>query len=124
MKKIHLVLCSVFLILSTILLSCANKGEKNSKTDESTENRISTEMTEFMAMLQGKSDATDAALNKFASDSLDKKDMNMYDLENPKVISTDKNCHTLEAKSGMTTRTYVLCWENGKIKTIEDKGMK
>ncbi|MBC7873667.1 MAG: hypothetical protein H7Y01_06715 [Ferruginibacter sp.] len=118
MRKFQLLLCSSCIFLSLLLISCGGKSDGGS------DSKVSAEMKEFMGMLQGKSDATDAALNKYATEGLDKKDMNMYDLKNPKVIATDKDCYTLEAASGMTTRTYVICWEGGKIKTVEDKGMK
>lgn len=118
MKKNYALFCTSCIALAMVLTSCGGKGGGSSDI------KVPAEMTEFMGMLKGKSDATDAALTKYAADGLDKKDMQMYDLKNPKVLSADKDCCTMEAKSGMTTRTYVLCWEAGKIKSIEDKGMK
>ena len=89
----------------------------------------SPEMTAFMGDLKGKADDVSAALTKYAAnDSLDKKDMDMYDLSDAKVTVCEKKdgkewC-TFEAKAGMTVRTYTLCWEGGKITSVEDKGMK
>lgn len=119
MKKINLLLCTSVMAITITLASCGGKTDK-----EASDKNVSAEMTAFMGMLEGKSEATEAALTKYSADGLDKKDMGMYDLKDPKVIATEKDCYTLEAKSGMTVRTYVLCWEAGKIKSIEDKGMR
>ena len=32
--------------------------------------------------------------------------------------------YSMEAKAGITIRTYEIGWENGKIKSIVDKGMR
>ena len=89
----------------------------------------SPEMTAFMADLKGKSDDVSAALTKYAAnDSIDRKDMDMYDLSDASFVSCEtkdgKKWCTMEAKAGITVRTYVLCWEGGKITSVEDKGMK
>ena len=86
---------------------------------------VSAEMTEFMGMMKASSDATSAALAKFAAnDEIKEDDMGMYKLEEPKVISKKDDCYTAEFKSGLTTRTYEICWTNGKISKIVSKGMK
>jgi hypothetical protein len=85
------------------------------------------EMTGFMAGL-GSSAKVSAALKQYGKDSLDTKDMGMYDLTDAKIVSCSKaegkeTC-TFEAKAGMTVRTYTLGWDKGKIVSVEDKGMK
>ncbi len=82
------------------------------------------EMDAFMKQLNGTAAAVGAAVTQYGAAGLDKKDMDMYDLKDAKCIAADKDCYTMEATAGMTTRTYVLCWEGGKIKSVEDKGMK
>lgn len=86
--------------------------------------KVAPEMEAFMKLLDGNSDNVAAALTQYGMAELDKKDMDMYNLEKAKVVSADKDCYTMEAGAGMTVRTYVLCWEAGKIKSVEDKGMK
>lgn len=86
--------------------------------------KVSPEMEAFMKQLTGTSDAVGAALTGNGVEGLDTKDMGMYELKEATVVSADKDCYTMEAAAGMTVRTYVLCWEGGKIKSIEDKGMK
>ena len=49
--------------------------------------------------------------------------MEMYDLKDPKVTAKTGDCFTFDAKSGMTTRTYDVCWKGGKISSVADKGM-
>lgn len=85
---------------------------------------VSPQMTAFMSDLKGKSADVEAALATHGVEGLDTKDMEMYDLGSPKVVAAEGDCSTMEAKAGMTTRTYVLCWKDGKIATVEDKGMK
>lgn len=89
---------------------------------------VSPAMTAFLSDLKGKSKDVAAALKTHGADGLDGKDMDMYDLQSPKVVAqekrADKDCYTWEAKSGMTTRTYETCWANGKIAEVTDKGMR
>jgi hypothetical protein len=85
---------------------------------------VTPQMTAFMSDLKGKSADVEAALSVHGVEGLDTKDMEMYDLGSPKVVATEGDCSTMEAKAGMTVRTYVLCWKDGKIATVEDKGMR
>ncbi len=111
MQKLFLVLMATM-----IFTACGNKKSGGAAT--------SPEMEAFMKMLDGKSTTVDAALTKYGSTGLNNADMNLYNLESPKVVATNGNCYTMEATSGITTRTYEICWENQKIKTITNKGMK
>ena len=88
----------------------------------------SPEMKGFMGDIKGKAADVTAALAKYGKDSLDAKDMDLYDLSEATVTVCEKKdgkemC-TFEAKAGMTVRTYMLTWEGGKITAVEDKGMK
>jgi len=103
-------------IITTAIAACG--GKKGSTVSSSPE------MESFMKMLDGKSSTVETALGKYGSEGLNKADMDLYDLKDPKVVATNGNCYTMEAKSGITTRTYDLCWESGKIKSVTDKGMK
>jgi PBP1b-binding outer membrane lipoprotein LpoB len=114
MKKI----VSSIIVLSLTVFLFSGCGGKKTKVE------MSKEMKEFVQMFKGQSTDVQAALQKFAVDSLKTNDMSMYNLENPKVISKEADCYTFESKAGATVRTYKVCWENGKISKIEDKGMK
>jgi hypothetical protein len=89
---------------------------------------VSPEMQGFMDMLKGKSADVTAALQKYGVEALNKNDMDMYDLQTPTVVKTEKQgdstVYTMEAKAGITTRTYGVTWAAGKITVIEDKGMR
>lgn len=89
---------------------------------------VSPEMQAFLASIKGKSTDVDAAIKSHGAEGLDHKDMTMYDLSSPKVTASrkdgDKNCYTFDAKAGMTTRTYEVCWTGGKISEVADKGMR
>ncbi len=84
---------------------------------------VSADMKAFIGGM-GSSAKVEAALKKHGVAGLDAKSMEMYDLKDPKVIAKKGDCYDFEAKAGMTTRTYAVCWAGGKIKTVESKGMK
>jgi hypothetical protein len=84
----------------------------------------SPEMTGFLGKFDGKSASVEAALKELGAEGLDSKDMGMYDLTDPKVVAREGDCYDFEAGAGMTIRTYRVCWEGGKIKSVEDKGMR
>lgn len=85
----------------------------------------SPEMTNFLAKFDGTDAAVTAALKEFgANEEISGDDMGMYMLSKPKVISKEGDCYTMEAEAGITIRTYNVCWTEGKISKIEDKGMR
>lgn len=117
MKKTFLSL-SLFACL-LIITSCGGAGEKKESSV-----KVSTEMQDFMNNLNGRAASVTVALQQFCVAGLDDKDMDMYDLASPKVLEANGNCYLLQCKSGMTKRKYNLCWEGGKITSVEDKGME
>jgi hypothetical protein len=112
MKKLVFSMLTLVLIMSAV--SCG--GSESAQ--------VSSEMKSFMDMLTGDGNAVGKALDKFAKESTSREDMDLYGLESPKVVSADENCYEMEAKSGITVRMYQLCWEEGKISKIVDKGFK
>ena len=101
------------------LVACGGEEKK-----ESSDVKVAPEMTTFMSKLDGTSASVEAAIKEFGSDSLNNADITMYNLKEPKVTAANGNCFTMDAGSGATIRTYDICWENGKIKTVTDKGMR
>lgn len=116
MKKIILAV-SIFAMVSAVT-SCGGKGDKKPAVT------VSAEMQDFMNNLNGRSESVVVALQQFGKEGLDTKDMGMYNLEKPKVLEATGSCYLLECTSGLTKRKYNLCWEGGKIATVEDKGME
>jgi hypothetical protein len=88
---------------------------------------VSAEMKDFLGGM-GSSSQVAASLSKHGAGGLETQDMEMYDLTSPKVTAHEKrdaqDCYTFDAKAGVTTRTYVACWEGGKIVAVEDRGMR
>ena len=113
MKTIKILLSSIMLLF--VAYGC---GSSSSSV------KVAPEMDAFMKQLNGTAAAVGAAVTQYGIEGLDKKDMDMYDLKDAKCVSADKDCYTMETAAGATIRTYVLCWEGGKIKSVEDKGMK
>lgn len=142
MKKILF----TFTLISGLLLMNAcgekakeEKSDKEEKTEETEEAPAEAEeapatvecdqnMMDFMAMLKGSYKDVEAALAQFGAEGLETADMDMYDLKEAKVVACQKSetgeCCTMEAGAGMTIRTYDICWTDGKITSIVDKGMR
>mgnify|MGYP001594886952 CR=1 FL=1 len=85
---------------------------------------VSAEMQDFLGGLKGKSSDVQASLAKHGIADLATADMDMYDLSEAKVTTSTGACYTIDAKAGMTVRTYDVCWEGGKINKVVDKGMR
>ncbi len=91
---------------------------------------VSPEMAGFLKELDGSDDGVKKALKKVAKAGLDDKDMSMYTLKEAKVIKTDKKsdkqtCYDFEAAAGMMTYTFHgVCWEGGKIVSVEKMSSK
>lgn len=115
--KTFLLVASMFALVS-LTTSCGGGGAKKEAV------KVSTEMQDFMNNLNGKSASVVIALQTFGKEGLDTKDMGIYDLAKPTVVEANGNCYLLQCTSGMTKRKYNLCWEGGKISSIEDKGME
>ena len=89
---------------------------------------VSAEMKAFLAGFNGDYKAVKAALEKHGAPGLDDKDMGIMNLASPKVTAAERRggrqCYTFEATAGITVRIYGVCWEGGKIVSVEDKGMR
>jgi len=107
----------LFLLIPAIFNSCGSNEKKESNT-------VSAEMKAFMKKLDGKSASVTAALKEFGKDGLDDVDMDLYDLKDATVVEAKDSCYLMSAKSGITVRKYFLCWEAGKISSVEDRGME
>jgi hypothetical protein len=111
MKNLFRMFCIV--AVTVFLTNCGGKGVEKSK-----------EMEAFCAAMNNTSDGTTAALKTYGAAGLDAHNMGDYGLSEPNVTAANGPCYTVEFKAGMTTRTYDVCWEGGKINKITDKGMK
>lgn len=129
MKKLCAIMMGVTLAVSAA--ACDKKkeggGDPAGTTGSAPAVEVSPEMKDFLAGM-GDSAKVKASLAKHGVEGLATQDMEMYDLKDGAVTAHEKrgaqDCYTFEAKSGATMRTYVTCWEGGKITAVEDKGMK
>jgi hypothetical protein len=89
---------------------------------------VSEEMKGFVAMLDGKAASVVKALKKYGKKGLNAGNIDMYDLKDATVMRSfsagASTCYHMEAASGMTTRKYDLCWQDGKLVNVFDRGMK
>lgn len=111
MKNLFRMICIV--TVTFFLTNCGGGGIRKSK-----------EMEGFCTAIKGTSADVKSALATYGAPGLDNKDMDMFNLTDPNVTAANGDCYTTEFKAGVTTRTYEICWEGGKIKSIADKGMK
>ena len=111
MKNLFRMFCIV--AVTIFLANCGGKGVEKSK-----------EMEGFCSAIKGTSADVKSAFATYGVAGLDNKDMDMYNLSEPNVTASNAGCYTVEFKAGVTTRTYDICWENGKINKVVDKGMK
>lgn len=128
------VVSSLFFLNSCGDAAKDEKAEKENSEESSEEEEgeeiieCSPSMMDFMAMLKGSYVDVVAALDQFGVEGLNRADMDMYDLKDAQVVACTKletgECCTMEATSGMTIRTYDICWTDGKITAITDKGMR
>ncbi len=89
---------------------------------------VSENMKSFLAMFNGDYKMVEQALAKYEKEGLDRHNMDMYDLAQPKVMSTEikdkQEKYLIEVKSGVTTRKFEIYWEDGKISEVKDLGIK
>ncbi|MEI6222822.1 MAG: hypothetical protein WCP97_08735 [bacterium] len=85
------------------------------------------EMKAFMGMLNGKDTSSGAALDKYLASGASDGNMGLYNNDKPEVVGEnkvgDQTCYTMKAKSGLTERKYDICWKDGKIQKVTDKGI-
>lgn len=133
-KKTFKSVSMIAFVAAALLAGCGKKEEAASGAKEGVAGKApvkveaSPEMKSFLGSFNGKSTAVEAALAANGLEGLDAKDMGMYDLGSPSVTGQEKrgenDCYTFDAKAGMTTRTYDVCWKGGKIVEVVDKGMR
>ena len=89
------------------------------------EMEVSTEMNDFNTMIKGSHEDVSAAVEKYAAnESLNDNDIVYFGLSNPVVTGVTDDCYLVDYEAGITTRSYEICWKEGKIVSIEEKGMK
>ena len=86
------------------------------------------DMPAFLALFDGTAAGVEAALEAFGRPGLERQGMDWYDLREPQVTGEERQGArvrtTLEAKAGITLRTYTLVWEGARIVEVIDGGMR
>lgn len=87
-----------------------------------------TDMAGFLARFDGKCDGVTAALDAYGAPGLERANMDWFDLREPTIVKQEtvagRDRVTIEAKAGITLRTYTLVWEAGRIVEVIDGGMQ
>lgn len=128
MKK-QLITLSVLLIGACAAQAQTTGATKPAATKaQAAKPAVSENMKAFLAMFNGDYKMVQEALTKYEKEGLDRHDMDMYNLIQPKVMSTElkdkQEKYLIEVKSGVTTRKFEIHWEDGKISEVKDLGLK
>src|SRR4051812_18935272 len=128
MKK-HLITLSVLLV-GAFSAQAQTSGTKPATTKttatktQAAKTPVSENMKGFLAMFNGDFKMVQEALTKYEKQGLDRHDMDMYNLVQPKVVSTEikdkQEKYLIEVKSGVTTRKFEISWDDGKISEVKD----
>lgn len=128
MKKQLITLSLLMIGVCTAQAQSTTAGKPAATTAQAEKAAVSENMKGFMAMFNGNSKAVGEALARYEKEGLDRHDMTMYNLFEPKVVSSElkdkSEKYLMEVKSGVTTRKYEIYWENGKISEVKDLGLK
>ena len=120
---------AALLLVAVFHTQAQNTASKNvTPTAQTAKPAVSENMKTFLAMFNGTSKAVGEALTKYEQEGLDRKDMSMYNLLEPVVVSSEikdkQETYHIEVKSGVTTRKYTIVWTDSKISEIKDLGLK
>ncbi len=128
MKK-QLITLSVLLIgASAVQAQTSGTAKPAATKTQAAKAPVSENMKSFMAMFNGDYKMVQEALTKYEKEGLDRHNMDMYDLTQPKVMTAEvkdkQEKYLIEVKSGVTTRKFEISWEDGKISEVKDLGLK
>lgn len=131
MKKLFAVAFSAVIFIACSSNTDATGGDATTEKQTKTAVPNPGKMNDLMAMLDGTEGCAQKAVNAHFTDELKNslEESNSltfanYNMEEAKVISVEGQCCTMEAKSGVTTRSFKLCWQGDKVSSVEDLGMK
>lgn len=103
------------------------RAEVNLTTRKDTSVSIIPEMDAFLAGLDGTGGTVGKLLKKYGVRGLDAKDMDLYNLKDGQIVKIyqdkDSVAYKVNIKSGLTTRSYKLHWQGGKIVAVEFLGL-
>ncbi len=125
-------LFSIFIIVMLGISACKTDTDNNndstntdSVSKEISTEEISTEMKDFKEKMTDSTENLQDIIKKFAeSEELKKHDIINQNLSEMKVVAKNGDCYTVETPDSGLTRIYEICWSDGKITAITDKGIK
>lgn len=114
----------IYFLFVSFLFTAACSGEADNDSD-SAQVELSEEMEEFTETASDTTQNLQDIIKKFAEDEkLKKHDIINRNLSEVKVVEKKGDCYTIETPDAGLTRVYEICWEDEKITTITDKGIK
>ena len=103
------------------------RAEVNLATTKNTSAAIIPEMEAFLAGLDGTGGTVGKLLKKYGVRGLDAKDMDLYNLKDGQIVKIygdkDSVAYKVDIKSGLTTRSYKMHWQGGKIVAVDFLGL-
>lgn len=114
-------------LLSLVVLGCFLVAVV-ARAEDKKAPAVSGEMKDFMKLLDGTEKGVNAALKKYAAPGVDTSKMGGIMVREPKVIKAEtkdgQTCYTVEVKSGILERTYLICWKDKQIQKVDQLSVK
>ncbi len=124
-KKIKFDMKRIVFYVFLLVLTIASCKSDDSETTDSAKVEVTTEMKDFTEKMTDTTENLQDIVKKFAeSDELKKHDIINQNITEMKVVAKNGDCYTVETPDSGLTRVYEICWSDGKITSIIDKGIK
>lgn len=115
-------------IVGLVALGLAIATASYSAAGDKNKPQVSYEMKDFLKRLDGTVNGVNSALKKYAADKVDTSAMEGIMVREPKVTKVEakggETTYTVEVKTGILERTYVIRWKDKRIQKIEQAAIK
>jgi hypothetical protein len=99
-----------------------SRAERKRKLKLQTGRGVREEMLDFLSFLDGTEAGSGAAVKKHVVQDRNSFDFRGVRFENPRVLKIENKdgqvCYTTEFRQGIGRGTYLICWNDGKIRSI------
>ncbi|MBN9117814.1 MAG: hypothetical protein J0I06_01370 [Planctomycetes bacterium] len=114
------------MILAAVAVALA--GPSSAPGDDKKAPPVSAEMKDFLKYLDGTEKGVNAGLKKYAAGKADVSAMEGIMVREPRVTKVEtkggESAYTVEVKTGILERTYLIRWKDQKIQKVEQLAIK
>lgn len=117
----------LFIVVASIIASSwvfldFDKDSEASVKGVQYEGEVSNEMKDFLSIINGSRETVFDALSKYGVEDLYTANMELYNLSNPKVTGFNAGhgyeCYSVDFETGVTVRSYQICWAKNQIHSV------